>query len=83
MSWPQPNYPGGVIDVGHDEATNLLDQVPAGRRLYTLDEIIGMMSALGEAPSDLSEDDVREWCEGHVEHMATGGYVIGRPEGSA
>lgn len=77
MEWPQPKYPGDVLDIGYDGAMALYEEVPPERRVYTLDEIGSMFSALGELPTN--EREWKEWAEGHVEHMAAGGYVIGRP----
>lgn len=78
--WPKKMYPGDTPDVGYDEAERLLEVVPADQRVYTLDEVVHMFDALADPPGEMSEHDVREWCEGHVEHMAAGGYVIGRPD---
>jgi hypothetical protein len=80
MSWPLPRFPGDVIDVGSGQATEMLEEVPASERLYTLSEVVQMMDALGELPE--SSVEWTQWCEDHVEHMAAGGYVIGRPIGS-
>lgn len=76
--WPKKMYRGDTPDVGYQQAEQLLEVVPADQRVYTLDEVVGMMSALGELPE--RESEWKDWCESHVEHMAAGGYVIGRPD---
>lgn len=63
-------------DYGSDVAEQVLDDVPARERLYTFDEVIAMTDALGGLPEDV--DEWVEWFEGHVEHMAAGGYIVGR-----
>lgn len=78
MNWPEKQYPGDTPDVGYDAAMSLFEEVPPDKRVYTLDEISNMFTALGELPNN--EAGWRSWAEEHVEHMATGGYLIGKPD---
>lgn len=75
--WPRKQWPGAVVDVGQEKARALLEQVPADKRVFDFEEVLGMVGALGSLPETQAE--WREWLEGHVEHMAAGGYVIGSP----
>lgn len=77
-SWPEPDYPGEVVTVGYEEATRLYEEVPPEKRVYTFNEILMMTNALGSLPEN--EAEWKSWIDGHVEHMAAGGYVIGRPD---
>lgn len=81
MSWPQRSYPGDVPEIGHEQATNLLEEVPAADRLYNVTEIA--MFASGTVTDDANESEIMEAVDSWVEHMAAGGYVMGQPDAPA
>lgn len=73
--WPQPAYPGDVPDVG-DQAARLYEEFPTDKRVFTVREILEMINSWGRPiEDDIDASDI----DGYVEHMAAGGYVIGRP----
>lgn len=74
--WPEPDYPGATAEVHPDTAQQLLVDVPADQRLYTMAELLEMFGSWGWPMEDAPDQgDI----ESYVEHMAAGGYVIGRP----
>lgn len=78
MSWPEPAYPGegAVAEVDPDVAMQLVTDVPASERLFHMGEVLEMLNSWARPIADaVSAADI----EGYVEHMAAGGFVIGRP----
>lgn len=58
-------------------AEQLLTDVPPEQRLYTLAELTEWFGSMGYPLEALDGDDFTSY----VEHMAAGGFVIGRPPG--